>query len=109
MEATVFTDPETSEPKILTNGEKLDLEVPVGLGWADYHIVSQYSLEAAVAALQHIKRNSRCHMARVVAQETLRVIGLTGDLPTDPDGMPEQVKLVGTADNAMLVDNYYRP
>jgi hypothetical protein len=59
---------------------------------ADYSVVSEVSLHAAVMALQSIRLQGRCHYSRTMAKQALQWIGMTGDLPTDPDGMPEPIK-----------------
>lgn len=126
-EATVFIDPESQEPTTIqrepiTEGirELLKLEKgddPDAVEWddvlppvADYHLVSEVSLLAAIKALQSIKIQGRCHYSRTVAAQALRWIGMTGDVPTDPEGMPEPVRsLPGGVDlgTALSVQNPY--
>jgi hypothetical protein len=119
--ATVFIDPESQEPTTIKReqveeGIKALLKLPkvddpdggehdperwaayAEVDWddvlppvGDYHMVSEVSLKAAVHALQNIATQGRCHYSRSTAKGVLEAIGLSGDLPTDPDGKPERV------------------
>lgn len=101
----MFIDQENREPATV-DLEGLDDVLPPH---EDYYLVSEVSLQAAVMALQSIKLRGRCHFSRVIAQQALRWIGMTGDLPTDPEGMPEPIRDLpgGLRLDAILTDNPY--
>lgn len=93
MKATVFIDPETEEPTTL-KGQKARDEVANLYGpYADYDVVSEHSLEVAVWALQQIMSSSACPGSRRTAEQALKAIGMGGDMPTTPGGLPMPVKL----------------
>lgn len=115
MKATVFIgDEESLEPTTvdLTHDSGFGEDVPYSLrellsdaGYHvdDYHLVSEYSLDVAVWALQSVFRNSRCHQSRVTAKSALLLVGETTDIETDADGMPEPVTFPGKPEDHTTV------
>lgn len=115
MKATVFVEGESEEPTtvehdmdtgITADPDDLGVGRPLnellddmGLSITDVYMVSEYSLNVAVWALQSVFRNSRCHQSRVTARSALLLIGETTDIETDGDGMPEPVKFPGKAED----------
>lgn len=115
MKATVFVEGEAEEPTTVEHdmdtginpedwpeGETYKLASmldDIGLNITDVYMVSEYSLNVAVWALQSVFRNSRCHQSRVTAKSALLLIGETTDIETDGDGMPESVKFPGKAED----------
>lgn len=88
MKATVFIDTESEEPTLLTGDEAREEVADLYGPHADYDIVSEWSLELAVSALQHVYNSSACPSSRATAERALRRIGETGDLETDATGKP---------------------
>ena len=99
----------TKDPAAADDLAEMELDDLLPYSLDDYYVVSELALEVAVAALQHVKTNSRCHMSRVIATNGLKAVGLTGDLPTDPDGMPEPVKPKGElAEQFAVIEDFYK-